>query len=145
MVHILMSCSNLCHNIWQVIYLFGFLCRFQHFTGHIMTGSGRAEETSTYSSSGFCTVNCRPTASNYQLSHLRPCREPNPGLRGGRRVLPLCHRAPPPPIWQVNTLWQSQGQRSHCDDAHLHNLTTVPTKYQLPRPYSFQDKAWTKL
>ena len=31
----------------------------------------RAEETSTYSSLGFCTVNCRPTASNYQLSHLR--------------------------------------------------------------------------
>ena len=46
---------------------------------------GRAEETSAYSSSGFCTVNCRPTASNYQLSHLRPCREPNPGLNGGRR------------------------------------------------------------
>ena len=46
---------------------------------------GRAEETSTYSSLGFCTVNCRPTASNYQLSHLRPCRESNPGLRGGRR------------------------------------------------------------
>ena len=33
---------------------------------------GRAEETSTYSLLGFCTVNCRPTASNYQLSHLRP-------------------------------------------------------------------------
>ena len=33
---------------------------------------GRAEETSTYSSLGFCTVNCRPTASNYQLSHVRP-------------------------------------------------------------------------
>ena len=46
---------------------------------------GRAEETSTYSSSGFCTVNCLPTASNYQLSHLRPCQESNPGLRGGRR------------------------------------------------------------
>ena len=46
---------------------------------------GRAEETSTYSSLGFCTVNCRPTASNYQLSHLRLCRESNPGLRGGRR------------------------------------------------------------
>ena len=44
-----------------------------------------AEETSTYSWSRFCTVNCRPTASNYQLSHLRLCREPNPGLRGGRR------------------------------------------------------------
>ena len=43
---------------------------------------GRAEETSTYSSLGFCTVNCRPTASNYQLSHFRPCRESNPGLTG---------------------------------------------------------------
>ena len=46
---------------------------------------GRAEETSTYSSLGFCTVNCRPTASNYQHSNLRPCLESNPGLRGGRR------------------------------------------------------------
>ena len=46
---------------------------------------GRAEETSTYSSLGFCIVNCRPMVSNYQLSHLRPCRESNPGLRGGRR------------------------------------------------------------
>ena len=46
---------------------------------------GRAEETSTYSSLGFCTVNCRPTASNYQLSHLRPWRGSNPGRRGGRR------------------------------------------------------------
>ena len=46
---------------------------------------GRAEETSTYSLLGFCTVNCRPTASNYQLSHMRPCRESNPGLRGGRQ------------------------------------------------------------
>ena len=48
---------------------------------------GRAEETGTYSSLGFCTVNCRPTASNYmyQLSHLRPWRGSNPSLRGGRR------------------------------------------------------------
>ena len=46
---------------------------------------GRAEETSTYSSLGFCTVNCRPTASNYQLSHLRLYWGSNPGLRGGRR------------------------------------------------------------
>ena len=28
---------------------------------------GRAEETSTHRSSGFCTVNCHTTASNYQL------------------------------------------------------------------------------
>ena len=32
-----------------------------------------------------CTVNCRPTASNYQLSHLSPSRGSNPGLRGGKR------------------------------------------------------------
>ena len=52
--------------------------------------AGRAEETSTYSSSGFCTVNCRQTASNYQLSHLRPCWELNPDLRGGR---PECYHS----------------------------------------------------
>ena len=44
---------------------------------------GRAKETSTYSWSRSCTVNWRPTASNYQLSHLRSGREPNPDLRGG--------------------------------------------------------------
>ena len=48
---------------------------------------GRAEETNTYSSLGFCTVNCRPTASNYQLSYIRP-------QRWEARVLPLCHRGP---------------------------------------------------
>ena len=46
---------------------------------------GRAEENTTYCSSGFCTVNWQPTANNYQLSHLRLCQEQNPGLRGGRR------------------------------------------------------------
>ena len=46
---------------------------------------GRAEETSTQSLLGFCTVNCRPMASNYQLSHFRLWRGSNPGLRGGRR------------------------------------------------------------
>ena len=46
---------------------------------------GRPEETSTYSLLGFCTVNCRSMASNYQLSHLRLCQELNPFLRGGRQ------------------------------------------------------------
>ena len=56
---------------------------------------GRAEKTSTYSSSGFCTVNCRPMASNYQISHLRSGREPKPrSQRWEARVLPLCHRGP---------------------------------------------------
>ena len=40
--------------------------------------------------------------------------------------------------WQMNKLWQSQGERSHHDDAHLHHLTT---NYQLLKPYGFLDKA----
>ena len=34
--------------------------------------------------------------------------------------------------------------RSCHDGAHLHPLTNVPTKYQLPTPYSFQDIARTR-
>ena len=64
---------------------------------------GRAEETSTYSSLGFCTVNCRPTASNYQLSHLRPSRGSNPGLRGGRRE--CYHSATVAPCNKVCHTW----------------------------------------
>ena len=68
----------------RFIYL-GFYVAFNTVPVISQRVVGRTEETSTYSLSGFCTVNCQPTASNYQLSHLRPCREPNPGLRGGRR------------------------------------------------------------
>ena len=31
--------------------------------------------------------------------------------------------------------------RSHHDIAHLHPLTNVPNKHQLPTPYGFQDIA----
>ena len=34
--------------------------------------------------------------------------------------------------------------RSHHDVGHLHPLTNVPTKYQLPTPYSFRDIARTR-
>ena len=51
---------------------------------------GRAEETSTYSWSRFSTVNCRPMASNCQLSHLRSGWESNPDLRGGRQECYHC-------------------------------------------------------
>ena len=30
--------------------------------------------------------------------------------------------------------------RLHHDIVHLHPLTNVPTKYQLPTPYGFQEK-----
>ena len=58
-----------------------FLCLFVYLGFYVAFNTvqvisrrvvGRAEETSTYSSLGLCTVNCRPTASNYQLSHIRP-------------------------------------------------------------------------
>ena len=65
------------------IYLLEFYVAFNTVQVISRRVVGRAEETSTYSSLGFRTVNCRPTASNYQLSHLRPSRASNPGLRGG--------------------------------------------------------------
>ena len=34
--------------------------------------------------------------------------------------------------------------RSHHDAAHLQPLTNVPTKHQLPTPYSFRDIARTR-
>ena len=34
--------------------------------------------------------------------------------------------------------------KSHHDEAHLHLLTNVPTKYQLPTPYGFRDIARTR-
>ena len=34
--------------------------------------------------------------------------------------------------------------RSDPDMAHLHPLTNVPTKYQLPTPYGFRDIARTR-
>ena len=34
--------------------------------------------------------------------------------------------------------------RSHHDAAHLQPLTNIPTKYQLPTPYSFRDIARTR-
>ena len=71
--------------IYLFIYL-GFYVAFNTVQVISRRVVGRAEKTSTYSSLGFCTVNCLPTASNYQLSHMRPCRESNPGLRWEARV-----------------------------------------------------------
>ena len=71
--------------IYYFFFIFGFYVAFNTVQVISRRVVGRVEETSTYSSLGFCTVNCRPTASNYQLSHLRPWQVSNPGLRGGRR------------------------------------------------------------
>ena len=87
---------------YWLIYLFGVLCRFQHCTGHITTGSwkGRGNQYIQFVR-GFCTVNCRPTASNYQLSQLRSCRESNPSLQvGGESVITL-------PPWPLTPILES--------------------------------------
>ena len=34
--------------------------------------------------------------------------------------------------------------RLHHDDEHLYPLTNIPTNYQLPMPYRFQDIAQTR-
>ena len=44
---------------------------------------------------------------------------------------------------KVTTARSKVKSRSHHDVAHLHPLTNVPTKYQLPAPYGFQDIART--
>ena len=45
---------------------------------------------------------------------------------------------------KVTTARSKVKSRSHHDDAHLHLITNVPTKYQLATPYRFQDIAWTR-
>ena len=90
---------KLFHYISIRLYLFNYLGVYVAFnTVQVISRRvvGRAEETSTYRSSGFCTVNCRPMASNYQLSHLRSGREPNPDLRGGKRECYHSTTVPPP-------------------------------------------------
>ena len=76
--------ENFQFSLFLFIYL-GFYIAFNTVQVISQRVVGRAEETSTYSWSRFCTVNCRTTANNYQLSHFRPCWEPIPGLRGGRQ------------------------------------------------------------
>ena len=71
-------------NKFIFIYL-GFYIAFNTVQVISRRAVGRVEETSIYSWSRFCTVNCRSMASNYQLSHLGLCRETNPGLRRGRQ------------------------------------------------------------
>ena len=83
--------------IYLYIYLFGVLRRFQHCTGHITMGSfvGGGNQYIQLVCQGFCTVNCIPMASNYQLSHLRSGREPNPRpQRWEAWVLLLSHHGP---------------------------------------------------
>ena len=77
------------------IYLFGVLCRFQHCTGHITTGSwkGRGNQYIQFARVLYCKL---PTNGKQLLAFPLKAMtgiEPRP-QRWEARVLPLCHRGP---------------------------------------------------
>ena len=83
------------HIQWDVFIYFGFYVTFNTVQVISRRVVGRAEETSTYSWSRFCAVNCRPTASNYHLSLLRLGREPKSDFKGGmQECSPVFHLGP---------------------------------------------------
>ena len=43
-----------------------------------------------------------------------------------------------------HTLAEQKGHTMMHTYIYIHRLTNVPTKYQLPTPYHFQDIAWTR-
>ena len=81
--------------IYLFIYLFGVLRRYQHCTGHIMTGSwkGRGNQYIEFARVVYCKL---PTNSKqlpaFPLETMTGI-EPRPQRREAR-VLPLCHRGP---------------------------------------------------
>ena len=76
--------------IYLFIYL-GFNIAFNTVQVISRRVVGRAEETSTYSWSRFCTINCGPTGSNYQISHFNSGRDSDSDFRGGGRVYYNCY------------------------------------------------------
>ena len=81
--------------ILEFIYLFGVLRRFQHCTGHIMTGSSKGRGTQYMQFAR--VVYCKLPTNDKQLPAF-PLKaitgiEPRP-QRWEARVLPLCHRGP---------------------------------------------------
>ena len=68
-------------------------------------------------------------ASNYQLSHLRPCRGSNPGLRGGRRE---CYHsasvAPPNSITSSKSLRFYEHSFSSC--VYIHSNSCKQRMYR---------------
>ena len=79
----------------QFIYLFGVLCRFQHCTGHITTGSwkGRGNQYFQFVRVLYCKLPTNgkqlPAFPLEALTGIEPWHQ-----RWEARVLPLCHRGP---------------------------------------------------
>ena len=89
------SVSNPDH--YKVIYLFRILRCFQHYTGHIMTGSWKGRGNQYIQSVRI--LYCKLPTNGKQLPAFPletvPENEPRP-QRWKARVLPLCHQGPSP-------------------------------------------------
>ena len=96
-VLLILSITDICGALPYLIciYLFGVLRRFQHWTGHITTGSWKGRQNQYIQ---FVRVlYCKLTTNGKQLPAF-PLEavsgiEPRP-QRWEARVLPLCHRGP---------------------------------------------------
>ena len=89
------------HLLYLFIYL-GFLHHFKHCTGHIMTGSwkGRGNQYIQFVRVLYCKL---PTNGKQLPAFPHEAVlgiEPRP-QRWEARVLPLCHRATPPPTFAL--------------------------------------------
>ena len=64
--------TNENNNTIRVFIYLGFYVAFNTVQVISQRVVGRAEETSTYNWSSFCTVNCRPTVSNWSCATVAP-------------------------------------------------------------------------
>ena len=78
-----------------MFYLIGVLCRFQHCTGHITTGSwkGRGNKYIQFVRVLYCKLPTNGKPLPAFTLEVVPATEPRP-QRWEARVLPLCHRWP---------------------------------------------------
>ena len=96
----------------------------QVFTGKVTTERSNQGQTMTLHT-------YTPNQCPYQLSTSYTLRFPRYSLE---KIFKL----------KVNMARSKVKLRSHHDIAHLHPLTNVPTKYQLPTSYGFRDIAQTR-
>ena len=129
------------HEFILFIYSFGVLRRFQHCTGYTTTGSwkGRGNQYIQFVRVLYCKL---PTNGKqlpaFPLEAV-PGIEPRP-QRWEVRVLPLCNRAPPPPIifherprpFNATSSEKCQPVNVHCtkiESQHSHNIVTCIRGY----------------
>ena len=82
----------------------------------------------------------------YRSTSLQLCQRPTQGpYQVSTSYILWFPRYSPDKVFKLNfTVTRSKVKsRSHHDIAHLHPLTNVPIKYQLPTPYGFRDTART--